>query len=237
MANRSFFWGTDAQIYTGSNHFSSLITQSPTLYGLTQQAAQAYSVVNANYASAYVASVSPDTRGRSKTLAKNAAREALRDMAADLAKIIDGTSTVTDQMKFDLGLSVSGSRHPVPVPGEEPNLIVDAVAANRVSVSVKPISGKRRGKPVNVAGVKFFSYVGEEPTNNIQQWTEQGSTSKAKFEIVFPLSLEPFTKVWLSACWLNAKFATGPACTPLAVNLGSWVVQNTANQQADLKAA
>jgi hypothetical protein len=114
---KSFFMGTDAELYTGSNSFSTKISASPITYGLDAPAALAYASVNGVYASAYLAAKDPETRTKSKTQAKNDARKNLRIMASDLAKIIEGTSTVTNEQKLDLGLSVRATPSPVPPPG------------------------------------------------------------------------------------------------------------------------
>ena len=55
----------------------------------------------------------PSTRTKGQTAAKNAAKILLKVAASDLAKIIEGTSTVTDQQKIDLGLNVRATPTPV----------------------------------------------------------------------------------------------------------------------------
>ena len=114
---RSFFTGDDAQLYTGSAAFAAQITATPTAFGLQASDASAYAALNTAYASAYMAAANPETRTKGTIAARNSARDSLRLKASDLAKIIDGTSTVTDQQKLDLGLSVRKVPSPVPAPG------------------------------------------------------------------------------------------------------------------------
>src|SRR5687768_17160992 len=102
---RSFFTGTDAELYTGSESFSTKISATPTAYGLTAPQAASYATLNTAYASAFMAAQDPETRTKGQVAAKNTARDNLRIAASDLAKIIDGTPSVTDQQKIDLGLN------------------------------------------------------------------------------------------------------------------------------------
>src|SRR5687767_11666256 len=93
---RSFFLGTDAELYTGSKAFSSQITATPTAFGLTAANASAYAALNSAYEAAYLAANNAETRTKGAVQAKRDAKIALKAMASDLAKIIDGTATVTD---------------------------------------------------------------------------------------------------------------------------------------------
>lgn len=53
----------------------------------------------------------------------------------------------------------------------------------------------------------------------------------------FSDTLEPFTKVWITALWINPRLQAGPACTPVATNLGTWLVQNVAAPTGDVSAS
>ena len=114
---RSFFAGTDAQLYAGSASFATKISATPTAYGLTAPQATAYAARNATYAAAYEAAIDPETRTKGTVAAKNDARVAVRMTASDLAKVINGTATVTDEQKIDLGLNVRKRPSPRPAPG------------------------------------------------------------------------------------------------------------------------
>lgn len=115
--DRSFFYGTDAEIAAGSANFSTRITATPAAYGLVAAQATAYAAVNAAYQTAYTTAITPATRTKGAVAAKNDAKDALRAMASDLAKIIDGTPTVTDQQKIDLGLAIRKTPTPNPADG------------------------------------------------------------------------------------------------------------------------
>ena len=113
----SFFTGTDAQLYTGSAAFSAQISLTPELYGLLESQATAYAALHAIYAACYLAAHNPEQRTQAKVVAKNEARARLRVMAADLAKIIGGTASVSDGKKVELGLNVRAMPSPLAPPG------------------------------------------------------------------------------------------------------------------------
>lgn len=115
---KSFFLGTDSEIYTASGIFSAKISLSPESYGIDETRAAEYAVLNANYASAYELAKAPATRTRGKILDKNDARKALKRMASDLAKTIAGTPGVSNAQRIGLGLNVPAKRQPMPAPGK-----------------------------------------------------------------------------------------------------------------------
>ena len=114
---RSFFTGNDAQLYTGSDAFSSQISATPTAFGLVAAQATAYAALNADFATKYLAANNEETRTKAAIVAKTTAARDLRIAAADLAKIIDGTPSVTDAQKTALGLNVRKVPSPMPAPG------------------------------------------------------------------------------------------------------------------------
>ncbi len=105
---RSFFGRTDVELYTGSKAFTSQIVADPERFGLSADLAAQYQALNDSYAASYRAAVSPGSRSNSIVAGKNDVRAKLRAMASTLAKRINGTPGVTDEMKLQLGLSVPG---------------------------------------------------------------------------------------------------------------------------------
>ncbi|MCC6423442.1 MAG: hypothetical protein IT447_08175, partial [Phycisphaerales bacterium] len=94
--SKSFFTGTDAELYAGSTNFSLIISGAPSTYGLTPPQATMYAAMNTMWTAAYETAINPQTRTRSNIAAKNAARVQIVTLASNYAKIIDGTPTVTD---------------------------------------------------------------------------------------------------------------------------------------------
>ena len=214
---RSFFYGTDAEIASGSANFSTKITATPTVFGLVAAQAVLYAAVNSTYQSAFTAAITPATRTKGTISSKNDAKKAVRTMASDFAKIIDGTPTVTNQQKIDLGLSVRMTPAPIPRPGVRPGMDVVSVNGRTVSAHIHDsASSNKRGKPAGTTAAWVYSFVGTEYPSDPIAWNFEGATTKAKFDIVFPSTLPGGTQVWVCAAWINGKQQAGPVSVPIS---------------------
>jgi len=217
--DRSFFYGTDAETASGSANFSSLIQGTPTAFGLVAAQGTAYEVVNMAYQVAYDAAITPATRTKGAVAAKNDAKKALRVMASDLSKIIDGTPTVTDQQKIDLGLAIRKTPSPVPVPTDRPDVDLVSVTARTVTIRVHGGTSDKRGKPDRTTAAWVYSYVGVNYPTDPTAWDFQGATTRSNHEIVFPDSVANGAQVWICAAWINAKQQAGPVSVPITTNV------------------
>jgi hypothetical protein len=169
---RSFFRGTDAELYTGSDNFSTLLTASPLVYGVSVLAAADYATKNTAWRTAYEAAITPETRTKAKVAAKNAQRAIIRAAASALAKIIDGTLTVTDEQKIELGLNVRAIPAPRPAPGQ-PNtfkaMLVPGEAALEITWSC--------ANPPGTQGTIYQVYRQTTPG----EWVHLGDSGLKKF--------------------------------------------------------
>ena len=136
LMGRSFYLGNEAELTTGSAAFSAQITATPTAFGLVAGQAASYAAINAIWVSSYNAAMDPVTRTKGKVAAKNQAKVNLRAMASDLAKLIDGTSTVTDEQKIGLGLNVRAAPATIPAPSVRPGVDLVSVVGKLVSVRI-----------------------------------------------------------------------------------------------------
>lgn len=217
---KSFFTGNDTELYVGSQNFAGLITATPTAFGLTATQATAYGLLNDAYAAAYQLAAAPTTRTRPNIAAKDAARAALKVMASDLAKVIDGTASVTNKQRIQLGLNVRKTRTTIPVPSITPGVDIVSVTGTRVNIRVhNDAVVTKRAKPAGTAAAWVYTFVGETYPSDPGLWDFQGSTTKNTFEIDFPLTLAGGTQVWICAAWINAKQQAGPVCAPVTTNL------------------
>ena len=76
-----------------------------------------------------------------------------------------------------------------------------------------------RGKPHGVSGAMVFSSVGEEPPTSVGDWRFETLVSKSKFDLQFPATLPPGTRIWLTAMWLSHRKQTGQPSAPVGTNL------------------
>jgi hypothetical protein len=86
---------------------------------------------------AYLASKAPETRTKPKINAKNVAKRALVAMASELSKLIDGTASVTEEQRLELGLSVRATPTPTPDPGTATDFKVAISVNGDLDVSFK----------------------------------------------------------------------------------------------------
>lgn len=218
--DRSFFYGTDAEIASGSANFTMYIVATPAAFGLVAAQATAYGALNLAYQEAYSAAITPASRTKAAVAAKNAAKKALRTMAADLAKIIDATPTVTDTQKIELGLAIRNTPSPVPVPTVRPGMDLVSVVTRTVTVHIHDsASSSKRGKPAGAVAAWVYSYVGTNYPSDPAEWDFQGATTRSTHEIVFPDTVAAGAQVWICAAWINGKQEAGPASVPITTNV------------------
>lgn len=137
MAN-SFFNGKKlADLYAGSLTFSEMITATPLVFGLTAPLAAEYAALHSSFADLYLQALAPDTRTKPVIIGRNNAAAVLRARAAELAKLIEGTATVTDQQRASLGLSVRKVPAPRPAPGQPGNFGVRLAGDGSLEVTWK----------------------------------------------------------------------------------------------------
>jgi len=216
---RTFFPSSDAGLLAWSLNFNTLITATPTAYGLTAPLATAYGLLHTAYAAA-LAACDPAVRNKSAVATKNTARTNLKNEARLLANLVEGTASVTNAQKLSLGLNVKTTPTPIPAPSSSPDL--DLVSTTGWTVKIRlhdATSSAKRGKPPGVNGASVFSYVGATPPADIGLWQFEGSTGKTTIDVAFPNTLAMGTKVWLTAFWFNNRKQSGPACTPVAATL------------------
>lgn len=185
---RSFFLGTDAELYTGSKSFSTKISAAPTDYGLTADQAAAYAVLDTTWQAAYLAATDPQMRTTAKVQAKNDAKVPLRIMASDLAKKVAGTATVTNEQKIDLGLSVRDTPSPVPSPGACSNFNVTLSGDGSLLLKWKCRNPARARGTIyqvwrRVGSAADFTYAGGTGQKNFRETMLPAGTTTVTYQV------------------------------------------------------
>jgi hypothetical protein len=186
-------------------------------YGVPDELMTQFATLNTTLQSAWAVSSEPSTRTRGTVAATDAALRAMRVAARGLVSIIQGTPGVTDQMKIDAGLTVRKTPSKKPAPSESPIVTVTNVSGRTVTLKLRQ-DGERRAKPANVQNALVFTYTGATAPQDTNLWTFVMTTTETTVQIPFPPS-ETGDTVWITAMWVNAKSQTGPAATPVSVNL------------------
>ncbi|MFT3788146.1 MAG: hypothetical protein QM770_18580 [Tepidisphaeraceae bacterium] len=228
----------DPDLLLWSTSFKSLITATPTLFGLTAALATQYGTKHDAYASALAVVQNATTKTKGAVAAKDAAKKALRTLAGQLGKTAQNFPSITAQQLDDLRVTVRSRPAPIPPPADAPQVVLSSVKDRTVSLLLRGPDANMRRKPAGVQGAIVFSFIGEAPPDDMSAWYYQGNTGKDSAVIEFPIDTPPFSKVWFTACWYNPRGENGPACTPISANLGAWQVQETgAGENSTLKAA
>lgn len=214
---------SDPALLAWSLNFSTKISATPTAFGLTAAQATAYAALHAAYATT-LAACDPAVRSKQSVVAKDAARDTLKTSAKQLCYLVLGTPTVTDAQKVSLGINVRAKPQPIPAPTATPLIEFVSVVGNTVRVKLKDNEASKRGKPAGCAGASIFSATGPVPPTDPSAFRFEGNTSKSVIDVVFPLTLAPGTRVWITAFWFNGKMESGPSCAPIGVYLQGGVV-------------
>jgi hypothetical protein len=186
--SRSFYIGNYDELYTGSNNFLQLISDSPEVYGLDSARVASYAALNAAYAEKYLMTLAPATRTRSALADRNQTAVPLRKMASNLTKTINGTRTVTDGQKTALGIAVRGARSPMPPPGLCSDFKTRLLADGSIELRW------RANNPKGMSGVTYqvwrclgdvgeFAFVGACGVKKFVDSTIPAGTAQAQYQI------------------------------------------------------
>lgn len=202
------------------NFIAQLNVQGPAL-GLTPDQIMTYGEVQSLYANAYAVATKPETRGGATILAKNQAKKALIAKSRELAMVVANNPAVTDQQRYDCGLTVRDSDPtPVPPPSTAPDMDLVSVTGHTVRLRLHAGDSAARRKPTGVQGATLFSHVGDQPPADLTAWKFEGSTTKTEIDVVMPATVPSGSKVWFTAFWFNRRSQSGPACTPMSAHVG-----------------
>ena len=210
----------EANLVAWSNNFNTLISATPTAFGLTAAQATAYATLNSAFDSAYNTIKNNTTRSPANIISKNQAKRNLIASARQLAGVIQRYPAITNAQRSALGLTVPIIPSPIPAPGSAPQLEIGVVSGYAVKVRLHDsTSGSKRGKPAGVSGASVFSHVGPTAPSDLSVWKFEGNTSKTAVELLFPNTTAAGATVWLTAFWFNPRKQSGPPCAPLSTNL------------------
>jgi hypothetical protein len=209
---------TDGGLRTFAQNMSTKVSAAPTTYGLTTTDATALATATSDFTTA-LNGCDPAIRTKSAVVLKNTKKEALKNLIRQLALKVQGTPTVTDAQKAEIGLSIPSQRTPVPPPAFAPAVDVVAVNGRTIELRIHDSQESRRGKPPFCSGAIVFSFVGAEAPADPAAWKGEGITTRTGFQIQFPATVPAGSQVWITAQWYNDKAQTGPASAPITTFL------------------
>lgn len=169
----SFFRSkTLADLQAGSQKFSDMIATGYASYGLTLPMATEYATLNDNFSNYYFLAKADATRTKATVQARNDAKILLVEKASQLAKLIDGTGSVSNETKIELGLSVRATPAPMGAPGTCNGFKVELFADGSIEMTWKA------NNPTGMSGVTYqvWRRFGSEG-----EFAYRGGTGEKKF--------------------------------------------------------
>lgn len=153
---------TDALFDSWITNFSTLLTASPTTYGLVAGDATAVAAVTATWSASYATATNPATRTSPAIADKDAAKAAALAIVRPYNVQISLNSGVTDMDKAAIGATVAKTiPTPVPPPTTVPTLAQINVIPGQISVAYRDQSTPTsKAKPPGVIGMNLFVAIG-----------------------------------------------------------------------------
>lgn len=167
-------------------NFSTLLTATPTDYGLTAADAVAVDAVNTTFQDALTIALDPDTRTTPTVEAKNVAMASAKATVRPYAVAVSRNPAVTNELKAGIGVTVrSGTQTPIPAPTDQPALAIEsATPLNSVLAYTFPgFTGK--SKPFGAIGVQVFQSVGDLPATDPNQTNYVQTFTKSPFRMSY----------------------------------------------------
>jgi hypothetical protein len=213
---RGFLPNKDADLLAWAQNFYAVANLAPTTYGLTAAQLTAFNTLVTSYQTA-LAACEPGVRNKAAVFTKNGVRANLKNSARLLAKLVEGTATVTNAQKATLGLNVRAMPTPIPPPAFAPQVDVVSVVGRTVKIRLhNSETTDRRGKPAYVKGASLFSFVGPTAPTDPNAYKFEGNTTLTVMLVAFPETVAPGATVWITAVWFNERAQSGPAATPVS---------------------
>jgi len=174
---------TDAGFSAWILNFSTLITATPTAYGLTAGNATTIAAQNTAYQAAYTAANDPSTRTPETVAAKDAARAAATAVVRPFAMQINASAAVTNGQRAALGLTIRKTvPTPVPAPTDIPTLGLVSGEPGLANMQYRnPSAPDGKAKPYGCIGVQLCIAVGTTPAIDPSQGLLGGTVTKSPF--------------------------------------------------------
>lgn len=192
-------------------NFSTLITATPTAFGLVAGQATAYAALYATYNTSLAAATDPTTRTTVTVAAKDSARASLQANSRLLAGIVQAFPGITPTQLASLGLTVRATtRPPIPAPTTAPimSIIGNSVLAStlRYSDANTPDS---RAKPFGAISLRLYVKYGTVPPVSVADCTLLATVTRNPVNIDWPAAQTGST-AHLIGVWQTRRGLTGP---------------------------
>lgn len=216
---RNFYYGSDARVVAGSANFAALLGASPESYGIQPGPAAEYVALDAVLQENYRLSITPETKTSVVVRAKDDVMRAIQRRASTLAAIVTRTPMVSDAQLVSLGLQPRKQRARRPKPNTVPTVEVVRVQGRRVKIRIHARSTEGTCLAHGACAAEVYTYVGDEPPSNTNQYVFESLVTRETYEIVFPNDTPSVAVAWISARWTSRRGERGMASEPVRVTI------------------
>jgi hypothetical protein len=211
--------GSDAAFLAFTDSMRRIISVDPAAFGISPADAESFATSQIDYATTLRAATDPATRGKYTVQLKDTAKKELVGITRRLARLINNTMSVSDAQRTELGLTVrKTTRTPSAIPATAPKIDVLRVDGHDVTIALRDVlRPTSKARPIGVVAATVFTHVGETPPDDVQQWRfEGGVSSVSRVRYTFDQAIEPGTRVWFAAMWVNPRSQSGPVSEPVS---------------------
>lgn len=195
---------TDALFSTWLTNFSTLITASPSTYGLVTGDAVAIAAQDTAYQAALLLATDPSTRTAVTIAAKDSAKAAALFVVRPYTVAISNNAGVDDSDKTAVGATVRKTP-PTPVPAPTALPLVSLLSAQPLLAFIKVVDSATpmsKQKPFGSIGVQLFSSIGTVAA------TDPDQLSYVKTATKLPTTLDFSSGNVGKVCSLAARYVT-----------------------------
>ena len=198
----------DATLQSWMLNFSTLLTASPSTYGLTAPDAVIVETAEQAFSDSLVISSDPGTRTPVTVAAKDAARASAEAVMRPYAVQISLNPAVTNGNKVAIGVTVR-TNTPTPIPAPVVAPVIQLVQANPLvhQLQIVPTGASNKAKPAGTIAIEIARTVGTMPATDPLQLAIIGQYGKTP--LIQGFSAEDQGKI----CTYAARYRTrsGPA--------------------------
>lgn len=210
----------DADFANWLSNFSTLLTASPTTYGLASSDATAVATQETAFAAAFAAATDGGTRGPATIAAKDAARVIAEATVRPRAVLISLNGLVDEADKVSIGVTVrTNARTPVPAPTTAPSIILTNAVPGVLNLQFRDSTTPLlKSKPAGVMGIELWANFGTVAATSPAQCGFQGSRTKTPCQLNTEGNAGKITTIfarWFNRSGVAGEAAVGPWSAPL----------------------
>lgn len=194
-------------------NFSTLITASPSTYGLMASDAVAIASAVAAWAAAYALVTSPATKTATTVAEKNTQKVTVLAIIRPYSQQVANNPGVTSSNKIALGLNPKTSTpSPITPPSSNPVLTILSQNPGIVNLNYRDsaTSPTSKAKPYGVKSCQLYGLASVTPITDPTKLAQQATMTKSPFQFSFPPGYTVGQTFYFAAVWQIQKGGQSP---------------------------